>query len=51
MPAAAAGGRFYGLAGIGHQLRGGGNAREQTAMLSDYFIFALLAAFVAWSLF
>jgi len=49
-PAAVAGGLFYGLAGVGHQLRGGGNFLERTAMISDYLIFALLAAFAVWSL-
>jgi hypothetical protein len=50
LPAAVAGGLFYGLAGVGHQLRGGGNLLERTAMISDYLIFALLAVFAAWSL-
>lgn len=51
MPAAAAGGLYYGLAGLGHHARGGGNFLERTAMISDYLIFALLAVFAAWSLF
>jgi len=50
VPAAVAGGLYYGLAGVGHHVRGGGNFLERTAMISDYLIFALLAAFVAWSL-
>ena len=51
VPAAVAGGLYYGLAGVGHQVRGGGNFLERTAMISDYLIFALLAVFVARSLF
>lgn len=50
VPAAVAGGIYYGLAGVGHQVRGGGNTLERTAMITDYLISALLAAFVAWSL-
>jgi hypothetical protein len=47
VPAAIVGGLYYGLAGLGHAFRGERNAAGQTAMLSDFFIFAVLAAFVA----
>jgi hypothetical protein len=50
VPAAVAGGLFYGLAGVGHQARGGGNFLECTAMISDYLIFLLLAVFAASTL-
>jgi hypothetical protein len=49
VPAAAAGELYYGLAGVGHHLHGGGNFLKRTAMISDYLIFALLAVFAAWS--
>lgn len=51
LPAAVAGGLYYGLAGLGHVARGGGNAMERVAMVSDFFIFAVLALFVAWRAF
>jgi hypothetical protein len=50
VPAAVTGALYYGFAGIGHQLRGGGNFLERTAMISDHLIFALLAVFAVWSL-
>jgi hypothetical protein len=50
VPAAVAGGLYYGLAGVGHAARGGGNFLEHTAMISDIWIFALLAAFVGWTI-
>lgn len=46
LPAALAGGLFYGLAGIGHALRKDLNVKEKTALASDLLIFVLLAAFV-----
>jgi hypothetical protein len=46
VPAAIVGGLHYGLAGLGHVVRGGGNFKERTAMVSDLLIFALLAVFV-----
>lgn len=46
-PAALVGGLYYGLAGLGHVARGGGNAHERVALVSDLLIFALLAAVVA----
>ena len=48
VPAAVAGGLYYGLASVGRQARGGGTFLERTA--TDILIFALLAIFVAWSL-
>jgi hypothetical protein len=47
VPAAAVGGLYYGLAGLGHVLNTERNAKEQMALVSDLFIFLLLAAFVA----
>jgi hypothetical protein len=47
VPAALVGGLYYGLAGIGHAMRGERNAKEQVALVSDLWIFALLAVFVA----
>jgi hypothetical protein len=47
VPAAVAGGLYYGLAGIGHVFRKTRNLKEQIALVSDLAIFALLAAFVA----
>ncbi len=46
MPAAIAGGLFYGLAGVGHAIRKTRNLKEQIALVSDLLIFALLAVFV-----
>jgi hypothetical protein len=46
LPAALAGGLYYGLAGIGHILRTPLNLMEQIALVSDLAIFALLAVFV-----
>ena len=51
LPAAVAGGLYYGLAGLGHVVRGGGNPMERVAMVSDFFIFAMLALFVSWRAF
>jgi hypothetical protein len=47
VPAAVAGGLYYGLAGIGHVFRKTRNLKEQIALVSDLAIFALLAVFVA----
>jgi hypothetical protein len=47
LPAAIVGGLFYGLAGVGHAMRGDRNAKEQTALISDLLMFVLLGAFVA----
>jgi hypothetical protein len=47
VPAAVAGGLYYGLAGIGHAMRPERNARERVALVSDLLIFVLLAVFVA----
>ena len=47
VPAALVGGLYYGLAGAGHLLRGGRNFAGQTAMISDLFMFVVLAVFVA----
>jgi len=46
VPAAIAGGLYYGLAGLGHIGQKGKNAKEYTAMVSDGFVFVLLAAFL-----
>jgi hypothetical protein len=46
MPAAIAGGLYYGLAGLGHVRRAERNSREQVALVSDFSIFILLAWFV-----
>jgi hypothetical protein len=47
LPAAIAGGLYYGLAGIGHAMRKDRNVKEQVALVSDLLIFVLLAGFVA----
>jgi hypothetical protein len=47
VPAAIVGGLYYGLAGAGHLFRGHRNFAGQTALVSDFFIFAVLAVFVA----
>lgn len=47
LPAAIAGGLYYGLAGIGHLARKDRNVKEQIALVSDFAIFLLLTAFVA----
>jgi uncharacterized membrane protein len=46
-PSALVGGLYYGLAGIGHVARQRRNVIEQTALISDLLIFALLALFLA----
>jgi hypothetical protein len=45
--AAIVSGLYYGLAGIGHLWRGHRNFAGQTAMVSDFWMFAVLAVFVA----
>jgi hypothetical protein len=47
VPAAIVGGLYYGLAGAGHMLRSDRNFNEQTALVTDLMIFAVLAVFVA----
>ena len=47
VPAAIVGGLYYGLAGAGHLVRGKRNFNEQAALISDLFIFVVLAVFVA----
>jgi hypothetical protein len=47
VPAAVVGGLYYGLAGLGHALNKKRNTNEQVALVSDLWIFLLLAAFVA----
>jgi hypothetical protein len=42
-PAAIAGGLYYGLAGLMHALKGGRNGIENVAMISDLFLFVVLA--------
>jgi hypothetical protein len=39
--------RPYGLAGVGHLLRGERNFAENAALVSDFFIFVVLAVFAA----
>jgi uncharacterized membrane protein len=46
-PSALVGGLYYGLAGIGHIARQRRNVIEQTALISDLLIFALLAILLA----
>jgi hypothetical protein len=46
VPAAIAGGLYYGLAGLGHLLRKERNPNEAVAMLSDGFAFVVLFAVV-----
>jgi hypothetical protein len=46
VPAAVAGGLYYGLAGLGHLMRPERNTKEQVALVSDLLIAALLAVFV-----
>jgi hypothetical protein len=47
IPAALAGGLYYGLAGLGHVFQKGRNAKENMAMVSDIFISLVLIAFVS----
>jgi hypothetical protein len=47
VPAALAGGLFYGLAGVKHALRHDRNAIENMATASDLFIFVVLAGYLA----
>jgi hypothetical protein len=44
--AAIVGGLYYGLAGAGHAVRRVRNASEWTALVTDFFMFLLLAAFL-----
>ena len=46
VPAAIVGGLYYGLAGAGHIPQKNKNAKEYTAMVSDGFVFLVLAVFV-----
>ena len=50
VPAAIVGGLFYGLAGIKHVLNNGRKRLESIAMVSDLFVFAVLAAFLGATL-
>jgi hypothetical protein len=47
LPAAIVTGLYYGLAGAKHVANGGRNAHRTVAMLTDIWIFAVIAAFVA----
>jgi hypothetical protein len=47
IPAAVVGGLYYGLAGIGHAMRGRLNFHGWVALTSDFFVFALLACYLA----
>jgi hypothetical protein len=49
VPAAIVGGLYYGLAGAGHAFRSDRNFNEQTALVTDLMIFAVLAVFVVSS--
>ena len=51
MPAAIAGGLFYGLAGALHLRKGDRNANENIAMVSDLFLFVVLALYLAATIF
>jgi hypothetical protein len=46
VPAAVCGGLFYGLAGLQHVRNGRRSLSENIAMVSDLFIFAVMAAFL-----
>lgn len=46
VPAAIAGGLYYGLAGFGHVLRKNKNSTEWTAMISDFGICLILGVFL-----
>lgn len=46
LPAAIVGGLYYALAGLGHVFEKSKNAKEQTAMITDFFAFVVLAAFI-----
>jgi hypothetical protein len=49
VPAAIVGGLYYGLAGVGHIFQKRKNAKELTAMISDVFVFLVLAVFVLFT--
>jgi hypothetical protein len=49
VPAAIVGGLFYGMAGLKHLTKGDRNATENVAMVSDLFIFIVLAGYLAFS--
>jgi hypothetical protein len=49
VPAAIVGGLYYGLAGAGHAFRSDRNFNEQTALVTDLLILAVLAIFVVVS--
>jgi hypothetical protein len=46
MPSAIAGWVFYGCAGVSHLARGKRNALENTALVSDLFLFAVLSVYI-----
>jgi hypothetical protein len=50
IPAAIVGGLYYGLAGALHLPHKQKNAKENTAMISDFFIFLILLVFVVKTL-
>ncbi len=50
VPAALVGGLYYGLAGALHIFRKGKNAKEMVAMISDAFVFVVLAIFLVSTL-
>jgi hypothetical protein len=47
VPAAITGGLFYGLAGVKHLIKGKRNRTENIAMVSDLWIFVVLAFYLA----
>jgi hypothetical protein len=49
VPAAITGGLFYGLAGVKHLIKGKRNRTESIAMVSDLWIFLVLAGYLAGS--
>jgi hypothetical protein len=50
LPAAIVGGLYYLQAGIGHIRHGGRNAQRNLAMISDFFVAAMLLGYVGWAL-
>ncbi len=48
VPAALAGGLFYGLAGVNHARQPNRNRLENVAMVSDLFVAAVLLGFCTW---
>ena len=47
VPAALVSGLYYGFAGLGHLFQGGLNLKRRVAMLTDLWVFAVLAVYLA----